>query len=334
MTDALAKDENTTFQELASYRVGGKPFTVSEYNHPAPSDYQVEMFPEVASFGMLQDWDAIFQFDYGNNGEGRAKDGLDGFFALQGNTNQEAFTPAAALIFRAGLIAPLISKIVCHIPPATSYSTTHDWMSGVWIDANGGKFPDLLANRMETIVDSSVTIPTIMRVTNKTLPASLAQALMTPSGSQYRALGRSAISLTGYVGGQTADLGMASLTFPQFGNNFAALTMTALDGKRLDDSGHILLTIGGHTQNIDMIWNDDRMGLSHNSRARNAWGHAPAQTEGIPATVMLANANVKHVWALDPTGARGKEIPVTASGGKASFTIGPDYRTVWYEIGE
>jgi len=35
---------------------GGQAFTVSEYDHPAPSHYAAEMFPMIASFAALQDW--------------------------------------------------------------------------------------------------------------------------------------------------------------------------------------------------------------------------------------------------------------------------------------
>ena len=76
-----------------------------------------------------------------------------------------------------------------------------------------------------------------------------------------------------------------------------------------------------------MVWNADRTSVGKD------WGQAPALAEGIAATFSVANPGIKHVWALDPTGARAKEVPVTISGGAATFTIGPQYQTVWYEIG-
>src|SRR5690606_13408222 len=48
---------------LALLRVTGKPFSVSEVDYPAPSDYACEMYPLLATFGGLQDWDAIYTFD-------------------------------------------------------------------------------------------------------------------------------------------------------------------------------------------------------------------------------------------------------------------------------
>jgi len=71
-------------------------------------------------------------------------------------------------------------------------------------------------------------------------------------------------------------------------------------------SGHpsrrLLLTFVGQVSNVDMVWNAARTSVSGPD---GRWGHGPALAEGIPATMTLANANVKHVWVLDPSGARG-----------------------------
>src|SRR5579883_1085812 len=62
MVPALGKGDTLT--GLAQYRIAGKPYSVSEYNHPAPNDYQSECVPLYASFAAFQDWDTIYLFDY------------------------------------------------------------------------------------------------------------------------------------------------------------------------------------------------------------------------------------------------------------------------------
>jgi len=59
--------EQSPLFRLAAQRLEGKPYTVSEYNHPAPLDSQAECVPMIASFGALQDWDGIWLYTYSHS---------------------------------------------------------------------------------------------------------------------------------------------------------------------------------------------------------------------------------------------------------------------------
>jgi hypothetical protein len=324
MTDAIAAN-GSELEGMAEYRVAGKPYTITEYNEPAPNDYQAEMFPELASYAAFQDWDAIFQFDFGDYGVNRSNDRLQGFFSLRGNPAKEGLLPAVALIFRTSTIAPATSRQTLRLP-ATAASSTRDIMTW-WRNANGGRTPDLLASRFESLVDPKAKTASITKSTAPG-PLSLLRAVKSTSGSQFIAEGAGAVTGAGYVGGQTIRSGAVALTFPEFGNNFAAYAVNALDGKPLTQSTRLLLTLVGKAENADMVWDAKRTTVS------NHWGHGPVLAEGIPAAVMIANKSVRRVWVLDTRGGRVKEIPVTLSGGAATFTVGPEYGTIWYELAE
>ena len=97
--------------QLATKRVAGKPFTVSEYNHPFPNQYAAEGFPILAAFGAFQDWDGIFPFAYShtNNPEPQM---AGSFFDTCGNTVQMAHMIACQTLFNAKIevdtmIAPM-----------------------------------------------------------------------------------------------------------------------------------------------------------------------------------------------------------------------------------
>jgi hypothetical protein len=63
------------------------------------------------------------------------------------------------------------------------------------------------------------------------------------------------------------------------------------------------------------------------------WGRAPTICEGIAAKVTLAlGAKAARVHALDGNGARAGEVPAKLAAGKLSFEIGPQFKTLWYEI--
>ena len=55
---------NSTVVELSRSAIAGKPYTVSEVNNPYPNDYDSEGIPILASYGLLQDWDAILWYTF------------------------------------------------------------------------------------------------------------------------------------------------------------------------------------------------------------------------------------------------------------------------------
>ena len=49
-------------------------------------------------------------------------------------------------------------------------------------------------------------------------------------------------------------------------------------------------------------------------------------------TLAGLNANNVVVYALDNAGARSAQLDVAGSAAGAVVTIGPEYKTIWYEI--
>jgi hypothetical protein len=47
---------------------------------------------------------------------------------------------------------------------------------------------------------------------------------------------------------------------------------------------------------------------------------------------LSTKAKAAKVHVLDGAGARSGEVPSRLSGGKLSFEIGPQFKTLWYEI--
>ena len=91
-----------TLGALAARRVAGKPFTVSEYNHPAPNDAQAECVPLLASFAAAQDWDGIWLFAYSHRRDDWDAGRIRGFFDIDHNPAKWGFAPAGAVLFRQG----------------------------------------------------------------------------------------------------------------------------------------------------------------------------------------------------------------------------------------
>jgi hypothetical protein len=191
----------------------------------------------------------------------------------------------------------------------------------------GGSSPNIFDLRLEAIIDKRASKTTVIEKPEG--GAGTAIEVSAPaSGSLYTAAGSEAVAAAGYVGGQSVVLGNAQFGFPIFDNNFASLTLIAVDQKPLANSNRLLLTIAGKAENQGIAWNATRTSIGWN------WGKGPALADGIPATVTLTTASAKHVWALGPTGVRSSEIAATFENGTLNFIIGPSDHTIWYEIAD
>ncbi len=339
MVTDLANGGGGTFRDLAENRVMGKPYSVSEYNHAAPNDYRAETLPLIASFAAFQDWDMIYLFDYGEYGTNAQNDKVNGYFGIGSDPAKTAFLPAAALIFRGDGIPVSVLDDILYNPAAGGTLAA----GAAWKPFSAPFFLRRLAlttkplsnGEKNTVVarqlpKGTVLIPWIgSRILPKVPPQTHTLTVSkTSAGGQYRAVSPKAASVVGFVGGQTVTLGDCTLTFPKFGNNFAAVTLTPTDGKPLAQSRRLLLTLAGKVENQDMGWNADRTSVGDH------WGHGPTVAEGIPATVTFHTTVARHVWALDGTGKRVQEVPAAFANGVLTFTVGPQYKTLWYEVGE
>jgi hypothetical protein len=112
---------------LTMYRANGKPFIVSEYDHPAPSEYAAEMIPMIFSYAAAQDWDGVVLFDAGNLvGNNR----VTGFFDNTNHPSKLGLFPWAAAAFLRGDIKPSPALATLSLPDSEAArlkNTTDDY---------------------------------------------------------------------------------------------------------------------------------------------------------------------------------------------------------------
>ena len=85
----------------AGQRVAGKPYTVSEYNHPFPNQYGAEGQPMLRAYGALQDWDGVFEYTYNHSPDFEPRRNTY-FFSMIARTEVLAHFPACAAIYLRG----------------------------------------------------------------------------------------------------------------------------------------------------------------------------------------------------------------------------------------
>jgi hypothetical protein len=306
---------------LAVGRVAGKPYSVSEFDHPAPSDYACEMMPTYATFAALQDWDAIYTFavDYTS-----APDRITGYFDQIGHPAKWCLYPSAALIFRQGLIAPAGAQAVLELPQPQW--GPYEFAMAAWRAVAPESGADGRSRRVATS-DQPLPAGQKARITQSgTSTPPQVKLQKTDAGNVYIAAAPAAATFVGYIGAATLSAGDVQLTTEAFGNNFAAVTVVATDGQPLASSRRILVTVCGRAENQGMVWNADRTSVG------TRWGRGPTIAQYVPARVRLPVSGAPKVYALDSTGKRLKQVDAELVGGRLTVASRPTDATILYEI--
>lgn len=323
----LAEFNDRTFGELGSLamnRIAGKPFTISEYDHPAPSEYVCEMYPVSATFGARQDWDGIYPFaidEYGTpNQDGR----ISSFFDQQNHPAKWGFSPAASRIFRHGLI-PSAPKAVLKLGSPLWAESPH--ADVLWRKLLGKDGIDFL-NTAFGVSDRPLPAGQNARLEQPVAHTADAPILLSKNatGEVYAAHADQVAVLSGYLGGNKAAAGPLEVSCDAFGINFLSVTTVALDERPLPCSQRILLTVAARAENQDMGWNELR------TTVNSKWGHGPTIAERVPAHFSLAVDGPRKIYALAPDGTHAREIKTRFEKGILSWDVSPEDNTLHYEI--
>ena len=321
-----------TLSGLAQYRLADKPFTVTEYSHPAPNDYQAETVPLLAAYAALQDWDGIYLFDYTTGQNEYNDEKIKGFFAVDTNPAKMALVPAAALLFLRGDLLPARREARLTIPEPnvamlmTKYGND---IAPAW-EGTGTKREESLTQRFSVRFTKEASAPPKPGTELAPLEKGDAAFDWNAASSDKPVVTAESPSLqmmVGFLGGQSIQLHDWNLVMPETPRNFAAVTLSALDRQPISQSKHLLLTAVGAVENQGMKWNASRTSVGAD------WGTAPTVAEGIPAAIIVrTTAKNATVFALDGTGKRQGKVPAKVENGTLLFSIGAEHKTLWYEI--
>lgn len=317
-------DGGGTLASLAWYRCLDKPFTVSEYDHPAPMWYNAELFPMIASFAAFQDWDGIYQFTYSNRYEPKsyAEPRITSFFSLFGHPGKKAFAPVAAVMFRMGAVAPGqgAAEVVLPQDDADALAAREDYrLSSQFGRAVVARPVGFRLRKGKGDLETPSLDEPAKRVVSNT-----GQIVWDADQGVYSVNAPAVRLVVGRVGAHSYDLGDVSIQGDGPDNQWACIAVCALDGKPIGESQKVLIAAVSRVENTGMRWN-----ANGNSVGKN-WGEAPTVAQGVAAKIVLPRAG--KVVALDGTGKVGKEVDVNVAGGKACVRIGPEYETLWYGV--
>ena len=342
----MVNERGGTLSWLAPKRVLGKPHSLSEYNHCAPNTFNSEGLLIAAAYGLLQDWDALYYYTYMHRRDNLDSRRMMSNFDLDQHPTQWIAMIPAAVMFLRGDVAPAQKLVAVSLTREQEI----DLLRGSWawrlVDGSdvGLRGEMALKHRVAVATEgqslpSDALRPDQVNTSGNTLISDTGQlkwdwsvsgkGVITVSSPRSKAV-------IGFGGGRQFDLGdgVRVEPGPTRQNGFGVITLTVKQGAlspQVTQTTQLLITATGYVQNTNWGWQelgDNRVTVCDN------WGTAPTLAEGIPARITLPMpAGAVQVYALDERGARKAKLPVSSdTGGRAVIQIGPQYRTLWYEV--
>jgi hypothetical protein len=329
----VSDPEAATMGDLAADRVFGLPYTVSEYNHPAPQDFAAEGFPLAAVYAGFQGWNGVFTYGYAHGDW--EEDHFRSFFDIKADPVKLALQPACAALLRGGGIGRAGSPAAGTV--SAEAQLRHILGHETWGAFAGAYEGDVSADAWR---ESAVGIAMQggARWTPEEPPPRLSWQEDGNGRGRVTYVGEGCLGMVGFVAGKALEGRMAS---PD-GDAGPAISLkpgtTSLDGfavvmvNRLGEGGpggarRFLLTAVTSCWNEGMTWNEERTSVG------TGWGRGPTLCQGVPLTLTVRDAGgTARVFALGPDGTRRREVPADEAEGSVAFELGPDCRTLWYEL--
>jgi hypothetical protein len=327
---------------LAHERVVGKPYTVSEYNHPFPNQYGAEGQPMLRAYGAFQGWDGVFEYTYNHSPDFEPRRNTY-FFSMIARTDVLAHMPACAAMFLRGDVREARESVVGALDHPTYFDRlvrtkavsagltalgfdgrqTLLHKTGVELSGTAGTDPVSVAKIPE---GQKVFVSDTGELTwNVEQPDAGTFAVNTPNTKLF----------TGFPKGRTIALGDVSVAVGRTRLDWATVSLVSRQATGFGGAGRpasILLAATGFAENegpeIEKVSENE---IAYRDRVN--WGEGTVAVEGVPAVVTLPSDPAKtRCFALDPRGDRKTEVPVETTAGGSKIVIGPQYKTVWYEI--
>lgn len=317
--------EEATLFRIAAERLLDKPFTVSEYNHPAPMDAQAECVPMMASFAAAQDWDGVWFYTYSHSGDSWDRQTLSSFFDIDTNPAKWGFMRAGTVIFRHGCVRRLFGPVFSSIAGVRTRSEDvlprlaelHHKHDRNMLEVVGVKWQDMLKGQRVAALSGRGG-----HYDNLDASTKIKWSVENDNGIYaVQSFGASV-----YVGhaerfNRVSD-GKVTITGPEF----VAMTITPLRGNAhipLERYNTILVTACGRCENTGMQFSADRRTVGRN------WGQAPVQIETVDGRLVLPKGRwICH--ALAPDGTAKQRVPISTVGNSRVLRLSPEYKTMWY----
>jgi len=319
---------NSTVVQLSRSAVAGKPYTVSETNHPFPSEYACEGIGILAAYAAFHDWDGIYLYTFEHKNPKEWVSKMPGHFDIRPDPVKMCNIAACAAMFLRGDVRPALET------SRRSYSI-EQVREGIRLPYSERTYftPGFsleIPLRHATQIDgfdeaygqhakSGRSSPTVSDTGELAwYHSEKKKAFVTVETEKSQAL-------IGFLKG--CDRKLKNL-YAAVENKFCSIILTSLDGRAVSNSERLLLVVTARSANSGMIWNEKRNTLSN-------WGSAPTVIEPVEGEVVLRGLESAHRVEMIPLDGAGKPLADSVSylAKRGDFTLSIGARpTTWYLI--
>lgn len=285
----------STIVKLSRSPFLGRPFTVSEVNHPNPNEYSAEMIPILASYAAFQDWDGIYFYTFEPKIGDQWRAQVDDFFDITLDPVKMTQMAVGALLFSRGDVHAAKETV------ARTYSREQVNEALRLPEAERPYFtpgfPLSIPLRHGSRIRAIDSTPTAKFTDDPAPPYFSDTGELAWYGSPEKAKhGLVTIDtprtqgLVGFVRDNTKTTRHLSA---EVKNDFCAITLSSLTAEPIQRSSRMLLTACARWQNTGSKWNDRRTLWTE-------WGTGPTLIEPVTGWLVLRELDGAVALKLTP----------------------------------
>ena len=329
LNEPMVSNGWSTVQSLfGGFAISDKPYLVSQYSHPFPNRYQVEMMPWMTAYGSFHNASAITYNYYNDEHDSWTADRVDDYYSLHRNSVQMGLSPVFAYAFRNNLVAPAkqVFEMNYSLPFLRALPLSDG--SGRW-----GKYVPYnnqraYANSIKVSGFAGAAAPDLNQLPPS--PGSMAntdtdETTIDFSSGILKTVTPNFISVTGFMNENEVDAGPLQINSA---NDFGVVSWLSLDDEPLSESKKNILVISSKLQNNNMAWDGTQT-------IHDDWGGQPTQIFPLQVEMELnIAADYLHLIPLSEIGEEGTPEIIPPIGNN-KFLINIDQltdHTMWYGI--
>jgi hypothetical protein len=315
----------STLQGLASFTVPNRPFFVSEWWHPFPTQYRAEGVPWTAAMANLQGWAGIAVYSYRHTSD-LSVGHIDGPFETALDPCFFGLVPASALLFHRGDVAAARELVLANM--SDPFLSTQ--LLNTAIRSSVGTARTRMLLKGDTISEPAK----ILKPSESLIPLGATETAdpkrqlvhMFKKGVVLIDTPRSQGAIGFVTPAEVSGIKLKDVVI-KAETKFATIMVSSLDdGIPITNASKLLISAVGRSENTGQVFVQE--GSVWRSPIR---GTKPVLVEPVKAKISLPAGKTYAVYPLRPDGTRQLAMKMTVQSGQ-SLVIGSTGRTsIWYE---